>query len=100
MNWYAHRESWSFVLQRFLPRLGLYSLGWELAQLPLYTIWDEGTPAWIAFAVVHCTAGDVLIGVAALLLALIVSRAPEPAAWSGALMGWHRDEAKIRTFDL
>lgn len=34
MNWYAYTESWSFILRRFLPRLALYSLGWELAQLP------------------------------------------------------------------
>jgi hypothetical protein len=36
-------------------------LAWELAQLPLYTIWREGSAGGIAFAVAHCTGGDVLI---------------------------------------
>lgn len=86
MNWYARTESWSFILRRFLPRLALYSLGWELAQLPLYRIWLEGTPARIVFAVVHCTIGDVLIGLAALLVALIVSRAQVPTTWPRGLV--------------
>jgi hypothetical protein len=34
---------------------------WEVAQLPLYTIWRTGTPHEIAFAVLHCTAGDLMI---------------------------------------
>lgn len=33
------------------------NLLWEIAQLPLYTIYEEGEPAAIAFAVAHCTAG-------------------------------------------
>jgi hypothetical protein len=44
---------------------GALNLAWELLQLPLYTIWSTGTVAEIAYAVIHCTAGDVLIGVAA-----------------------------------
>ena len=43
----------------------------EFLQLPLYTIlWSE---PWsrIAFALVHCTAGDLLIGASALVLAVI-----------------------------
>ena len=81
MNWYAHRESWSFILRRFLPRLALCSLAWELVQLPLYTVW--AAPRWesIAFAVAHCTMGDAMIGTAALLFALALSRAGHPADW-------------------
>jgi len=30
-------------------------------QLPLYTLWLSGTPREIAFAVIHCTGGDILI---------------------------------------
>ena len=42
--------------------------------MPLYTLWQEAEPAYIAFSVVHCTLGDILIGGVALLLALILGR--------------------------
>ena len=86
-RWYVCREAWSFILRRYLPRLAVLSLLWEIAHLPLYTIWQEGRPGWIAFAVAHCTAGDVLIGAAALMLALILSRPREPADWPVARIG-------------
>lgn len=41
--------------------LGLLNLVWEVAQIPFYTIWQDGTWGEIVFAVVHCTVGDVLI---------------------------------------
>lgn len=47
-------------------------IAWETAQLPLYTIWEEGTTRQIAFALLHCTGGDVLIAIAALLAALLL----------------------------
>ncbi len=48
-------------------------LAWESAHVRLYTIWDSADRAGIAWAVFHCTMGDVLIasvafGIAALLL--------------------------------
>ena len=49
--------------------------------MPLYTIWTEAQGAYIAFAIVHCTAGDVLIGGAALLLALTLLGERSPAEW-------------------
>lgn len=81
MYWYTHPQCWSFILRRYLPRLALCSLAWEIAQLPLYTLWSESSPGQIAFAVAHCTAGDVMISTAALVLALIASRAAGPADW-------------------
>lgn len=81
MNWYAHPESWLFLFRRYLPRLVLCSLAWEILQLPFYTLWDEPRLGWIAFAVAHCTVGDVMIGTAALILALVLSRAGAPADW-------------------
>lgn len=83
-NWYAYPESWSFILRRFLPRLALCSLAWEVVQLPLYTLW--AVPRWeaIAFAVAHCTVGDAMIGMAALILALALSRARHPGNWPRA----------------
>ncbi len=49
------------------------NLLWEAAQLPLYTIWRDGTLREKAFAVLHCTMGDVLIALAALAGALVVA---------------------------
>jgi hypothetical protein len=46
-------------------------LVWETAQLPLYTIWLTGTRFEILFAVIHCTAGDLLITASALVLAVL-----------------------------
>ena len=84
MNWYAHRSSWSFIVRTYLPRLALCSLVWETVQLPLYTLWSAPDPAWIAYAVAHCTVGDAMIGVAALLIALVLNRAREPTHWPKA----------------
>jgi hypothetical protein len=80
--WYADRGTWRLIATRYFPWLAALNLVWEIAQLPLYTIWNEGTPGYIAFAVLHCTAGDVLIGVAALILGLVITRASEPPSWN------------------
>lgn len=49
-------------------------LAWEIAQLPFYTLWREGTPTFIAWAVVHCTVGDGLIAVGTYLAAAASAR--------------------------
>jgi len=46
---------------------------WETGQLPLYTIWQTGTRGELAFAALHCTAGDVVVLTAAFLLALLLT---------------------------
>jgi len=58
------RNSWS--------RWHLGNLVWEFAQLPLYTIWHEGTEREIVFAAVHCTGGDVVIANMALVGTLAI----------------------------
>ena len=60
------------VFLRYLFWMGLFNLGWEVVQLPLYTLWRDESPAFITFAVLHCTAGDVLISAISLLVARIV----------------------------
>jgi hypothetical protein len=80
--WYRDAAARSLILRRYLPWLAVLCLGWEMAQLPLYTLWKAATPASMAFAVAHCTVGDILIGSAALAAALVVTQAP-------ALGGWH-----------
>lgn len=63
-------------------------LVWEAAQMPLYTLWRTGSAGDIAFAVLHCTAGDLLIAGASLLGALALCGAP----------GWPRERfAQVAT---
>ncbi len=48
------------------------NLVWETAHVPLYTLWTEGSPSQIAFAVLHCTGGDILIALSCLMGALVL----------------------------
>lgn len=80
-RWYADRAAWRLISLRYLPWLAGLSLAWEIAQLPLYTLWTEGSLWYIAFSVAHCTLGDVIVGAAALAVALIVTRSTELARW-------------------
>ena len=43
-------------------------------QLPLYTLWRTGAPREIAFALFHCTVGDVLITTATFAAAVALAR--------------------------
>lgn len=81
MQWYRYPEAWLLILQDYLPRLLLCSLLWEIAQLPLYTLWAEDNSLQILFAVLHCTTGDGMIGVIVLCIALTINRAKKPALW-------------------
>ena len=47
------------------------NLAWEIVQLPLYEIPSARTTAQIAYAVAHCTAGDILIASASFLIAAL-----------------------------
>jgi hypothetical protein len=66
------------VVRRYLAFVAVANLAWETLHLPLYTIWAEGTAGELAFAVVHCTGGDLLIAGASLVLALMLIGRP---AW-------------------
>lgn len=57
------------------------NLAWEIAQLPLYTIWVERPMLQRLLAAAHCTLGDALIATAALMLALLALGDP---AWPRA----------------
>ena len=68
--------------------IGLATIGhflWEAAQVPLYTLWRTGTRREIAFALIHCTGGDILITTvtlaAATALARVSAGAPSAGAW-------------------
>jgi len=64
-------SAWLAALRWYLPLVFAANLAWETGQLPLYTLWGEGSAGEIAFAVGHCTGGDVLIAFGALILALV-----------------------------
>lgn len=72
-NAIAGTATWLTALRRYLVAIALGNLAWEFAQLPLYTIWHEGSAGEILFAVMHCTGGDILIASMVLLGALIVA---------------------------
>lgn len=76
--------SWLAALRGYLAATTVLNLAWETAQLPLYTIWSEGTAGSKAFAVLHCTAGDILIALSVLVGALIVAG---DSAWPGRRAG-------------
>jgi hypothetical protein len=77
----GNRLSW---LCRYALAVGCLNLIWETLQLPLYTIWRKGTVGEIAFAVLHCTLGDVLIAGAALTCALFLIG----KGWPARNYGW------------
>ena len=62
---------WLPMLRRYFAVVLLGNLVWEVGHLPLYTLWITGTLSEKAFAVAHCTAGDLMIGAAALLCTLL-----------------------------
>lgn len=64
---------WLPALRTYFVVMLFGHLLWEVMQLPLYTIWATGTWRDIAFAVAHCTAGDMLIAAVCLLGALLLA---------------------------
>ncbi|HEV2545968.1 MAG TPA: hypothetical protein VGU20_01390 [Stellaceae bacterium] len=61
------------IALRYLFLATAANLVWEVAQLPLYTIGEASSTEGLAYVVAHCTAGDVIILAAALLLALVLA---------------------------
>ena len=62
---------WSRSLRSYVFFLILFNILWEFLQLPLYTIWTHETYQEIVYMVLHCTAGDAMIGTLSLVLSLI-----------------------------
>jgi hypothetical protein len=69
---------WLGSLRIYLGFITGLHLIWEAVQLPLYTIWNTGSPPEIAFAVFHCTVGDFMIATLSLVMALVCFGGP---AW-------------------
>ena len=64
---------WLAALRAYLASIAVGNLAWEAVHLPLYTIWTTDTAREKAFAVVHCTGGDLLIALSSLTIALVVA---------------------------
>ncbi len=74
----ATEPLWPAALRRYIVASAALHLAWEMAQLPLYTIWSEPLGKR-AFAVLHCTIGDLMIAGLSLLAALaLVGRSDWP----------------------
>ena len=79
-----------------IARAGLWSalafvlnLAWEIAQVRLYAIWAAADGMTIAWSLLHCTVGDVLIALAMFALAgIALRRADWPASrpWAGSII--------------
>ncbi len=67
----------------------LLHFAWEVAQLPLYALWNDPDRGRIARYLLHCLAGDIFIAVTTYLLTAIVFRDlfwPDRRPWrAGAL---------------
>lgn len=73
VRWSPGLVAFGWYLALLLPA----NLAWEAAQLPFYTIWTEASARAIAFAVLHCTVGDGMIGAFSLAAALVLLGARE-----------------------
>lgn len=61
---------WLAAIRRYLVVAAAGNLVWETAQLPLYTLWRTDSARAIVRAILHCTAGDIVIAMGALIFAL------------------------------
>ena len=83
------QPAWLPALATYLAAIVGLNLLWEVLHLPLFTIWSTGTLAERAFAVVHCTGGDLLIALVSLMVALIGTWAvdwPQQRFWRVAIL--------------
>lgn len=65
------------TIRRFLLATAVGTLMWEIAHLPLYTVWLTESRAKFAYDILHCTVGGALIVASSLAVAVAV------LGWSG-----------------
>lgn len=61
------------ALARYAAAVAAGNLLWEILQLPLYTLWQTARASALAFAVLHCWVGDLLIAAMSLGLSIVVA---------------------------
>jgi len=67
----------------------VFNLTWEIAQVRLYTIWNDADHLSVAWSLLHCSLGDVLIALAMSALAGLMLRCadwPVSRPWTGGVM--------------
>lgn len=75
---WAAPDTWLSAIRRYLAVIAAGNLVWEVAHMPLYTLWQTGMGSEIVFAALHCAASDLLIATVSLVLALMFAG---DAAW-------------------
>jgi hypothetical protein len=80
----AGSGEWLSALRRYIAFIAVANLIWEFAHMPLYALWETGSAGEIVFAAVHCTGGDILIALSAVMLALFFVGSP---AWPAVRKG-------------
>lgn len=68
---------WLRALRRYVGFILLANVVWEVAHLPLYSLWHSSSPLQLASAAAHCTLGDVIIAIIALVLTLLAVGEPD-----------------------
>lgn len=63
---------WMKAVRVYLTAIAVGNLLWEAAQLPLYTIWYEGSRDHLLLALFHGTVGDLFISAATLMASLAI----------------------------
>ncbi len=63
---------WLLFTARFFAVFAPFSLIWEFAHMPLYTVWQSGSVKQIIAYGLHCTGGDILIALSALTGAVVL----------------------------
>jgi hypothetical protein len=82
------QTGWLQTVRRYLGVSIAANFVWEVLQLPLFTLWTTGTVRQQAFAVFHCTIGDVMIAALSLLAALSLVAQPSWPSSSVARVFW------------
>lgn len=67
------KSDWLSTIRRYLLATAVLHFVWEVAHMPLYTLWQTGTRHEIVFAALHCTVGDFLIALTTLTAAVLIS---------------------------
>ncbi|KAB2850231.1 MAG: hypothetical protein F9K44_05535 [Hyphomicrobiaceae bacterium] len=68
------------IAGRYLLASAILHLIWEVLQLPFYTIWQEPWRSQ-AFAILHCTSGDILIAAISFAAACLVLQSQWRLRW-------------------
>ena len=80
-RWFEDRATLRFIASRFAPWFLALSVAWESGHARLYTIWTDASVPELAFSILHCSAGDLMIGLASLAIALTMLQAGPLRTW-------------------